>query len=75
MNKINIKEFEKLTQPEQNKVLAESYNSIIDKFEKIDKLEQKIDQGLNKIKPLVDKIPTELIKEKASTILSRFRKN
>ncbi len=75
MNKINIKEFEELTQPEQNKVLAERYNNIIDKFEKIDKLEQKIDQVFNKIKPLVDKIPTELIKEKASTILSKFRKN
>lgn len=74
MEKINTKDFTSKSIEEQNLILANNYNNLAEKFEKIEKLNKTIEESYNKIKPLLEKIPTTAIKEKASSLFGKFKK-
>lgn len=78
MNKnltITKEEFAELSMQEQNMLLFERQERIIGKINKLDELDKAFTDFTNKVKPILDKFPTEKLKSLKDGFLSKISKN
>lgn len=72
---ISYDDFMALGDYEKTAVLFKRQEYIISKIAKIEEISHKLDDMFGGVKPLLDKIPTDAIKEKANAFFGKFKKS